>query len=49
MIIRSMEPADWAAVRAIYEQGIATGHATFQTEAPSWEDWDAGHLTEAGV
>ncbi|MBG8552757.1 GNAT family N-acetyltransferase [Hymenobacter guriensis] len=34
----------WPAVRAIYEQGIATGNATFQTEAPSWEAWDAAHL-----
>ena len=39
-----MNPADWPAVRAIYEEGIATGHATFQQEAPAWEQWDAGHL-----
>jgi L-amino acid N-acyltransferase YncA len=32
-----MRPDDWPAVRAIYEEGIATGHATFQTSAPSWE------------
>lgn len=31
-------------MRAIYEAGIATGNATFQTEAPSWESWDASHL-----
>ncbi len=41
-----MQPSDWPAVRSIYEQGIATGQATFETEAPSWEDWDAGHLAE---
>ena len=46
MTIRPMQPWDWASVRAIYEEGIATGNATFQTEAPSWEDWDAGHLAE---
>lgn len=34
----------WPAVRAIYEQGIATGKATFETQAPSWAAWDAGHL-----
>ena len=39
-----MSPADWPAVRAIYEEGIATGNATFQPEAPLWEEWDAGHL-----
>lgn len=39
-----MTPEDWPAVRAIYQQGIATGDATFQTEAPEWAQWDAGHL-----
>jgi phosphinothricin acetyltransferase len=34
----------WQAVRDIYESGIATGNATFQTEAPGWEDWDKGHV-----
>ena len=31
---------------AIYAAGIATGNATFETEVPSWEDWDAAHLAE---
>jgi L-amino acid N-acyltransferase YncA len=34
----------WPAVRAIYEQGIAGGDATFETAAPTWEAWDGGHL-----
>ena len=34
----------WPAVKAIYESGLATGHASFQTSAPSWEEWDAAHL-----
>ena len=41
-----MRTEDWPAVKAIYEQGIATKNATFDTEAPAWEDWDAGHLAE---
>jgi L-amino acid N-acyltransferase YncA len=36
--------ADWPAVRAIYLEGIATGTATFETTAPEWEQWDAGHM-----
>ncbi len=36
--------AHWPEVRAIYEQGMATGHATFTTEAPAWDEWDRGHL-----
>lgn len=39
-----MQPEDWPAVRAIYLQGIATGNATFETTAPDWETWNAGHL-----
>jgi phosphinothricin acetyltransferase len=41
--IQAMTPADWDAVQAIYLDGIATGQATFETETPSWEQWDAGH------
>lgn len=41
--IRPMAPADWSAVRAVYLEGIATGNATFETEAPQWEPWDATH------
>jgi L-amino acid N-acyltransferase YncA len=35
---------DWDAVRAIYLEGIATRNATFETAAPDWEKWAAGHL-----
>jgi phosphinothricin acetyltransferase len=44
MRLERMQPADWEQVRAIYLQGIATGLATFETEAPSWEAWDDAHL-----
>jgi phosphinothricin acetyltransferase len=42
--IRTLGEADWPAVRAIYLEGIATGHATFETEAPTWEAWDLTHF-----
>src|SRR5437016_3479425 len=41
-----MTPGDWPAVRAIYLEGIATGNATFETDAPEWEQWDAGHMPD---
>ncbi len=44
--IDGVKAADWEAVRSIYEEGIATGNATFETEAPSWGKWDASHLAE---
>lgn len=39
-----MTPGDWEDVREIYREGIATGHATFETEVPEWQAWDRGHL-----
>ena len=39
-----MTAADWPRVEAIYADGIATGNATFETEPPGWEDFDAGRL-----
>ena len=44
LFVGEMRPDDWEAVRAIYAAGIAAGQATFETEPPSWEQWDAGHL-----
>jgi L-amino acid N-acyltransferase YncA len=44
LTIAPMDPAHWPAVRRIYEEGMATGMATFETEAPDWAAWDAGHL-----
>jgi phosphinothricin acetyltransferase len=42
--VEEMKTGDWEQVRAIYLEGIATGIATFETAAPAWEKWDAGHL-----
>ena len=36
--------SDWPAVSRIYAEGIATRNATFETEVPSWDGWDAAHL-----
>ncbi len=41
--IGPMTPADWEQVRRIYLEGIASGQATFEVEAPSWEQWDGSH------
>jgi L-amino acid N-acyltransferase YncA len=43
--IEEMRAGDWPEVHAIYLEGIATGNATFETSAPSWEDWDGNHLS----
>jgi L-amino acid N-acyltransferase YncA len=44
LTITPMDPAQWPVVRRIYEEGIATGMATFEIESPDWAAWDAGHL-----
>jgi phosphinothricin acetyltransferase len=41
-----MNASDWPAVKAIYQAGIATGNATFETTAPDWAAWDGSHLTD---
>lgn len=43
-MIELMRETDWEGVRAVYMDGLATGNATFETEPPTWEHWDAGHL-----
>jgi L-amino acid N-acyltransferase YncA len=42
--ITALLPLHWEAVKTIYEEGIATGNATFQTAAPGWQEWDNAHL-----
>lgn len=44
--IKPMTARDWPAVRRIYEEGIATGHATFETAAPAWDAWDSSHRAD---
>ena len=42
--VDAMARQDWAKVRAIYAEGLATGLAAFLVNPPIWKDWDAGHL-----
>jgi phosphinothricin acetyltransferase len=46
LIVEGIKAGDWDAVRAIYQEGIATGNATFETSVPAWEAWDAAHLRD---
>jgi L-amino acid N-acyltransferase YncA len=43
-VIAPLRPADWDDVARIYAEGIATGDATFETDVPDWERWDAAHM-----
>lgn len=41
-----MVAEDWPAVARIFEQGIATGNATFEHSVPTWEQWSAARAVE---
>jgi L-amino acid N-acyltransferase YncA len=41
--VRDLRADDWPRVRRIYEEGIRSGDATFETEPPDWQSWDAAH------
>lgn len=43
-IIENMKATDWEEVKEIYVDGIKTGNSTFETEAPTWKEWDSGHI-----
>jgi L-amino acid N-acyltransferase YncA len=45
-IVGKMKAEDWGDVRSIYQEGIATGNATFETDAPEWQEWDVRHLRD---
>ena len=47
--VRPMRADDWPVVEIIYAAGIATGDATFETEPPSWERFDATRLADHRV
>ncbi|MGI4885461.1 MAG: GNAT family N-acetyltransferase [Janthinobacterium lividum] len=44
MTLQPLTAAHWPQASAVYAAGIATGHATFATEAPAWDAWDRDHL-----
>ena len=52
-VIEPLVPADWPAVAAIYAEGMATRMATFETEVPDWDTFEAklipGHALVARV
>ncbi|MCM3441318.1 N-acetyltransferase family protein (plasmid) [Metabacillus halosaccharovorans] len=49
IIIDKMLREDWEQVREIYLEGIASGNATFQKKAPSWEEWNHSHILDCRI
>jgi L-amino acid N-acyltransferase YncA len=46
LVIEPMIQDDWPAVHRIYAEGIATGDATLEREAPDWNHFDHSHPPE---
>ena len=46
LVIDGMRPEDWEQVRSIYNEGIDTGNATFEADAPDWARWNLAHLPQ---
>lgn len=42
--IKDMQPKDWESVAGIYQLGIVTGIATFESIVPTWPIWDKTHI-----
>jgi phosphinothricin acetyltransferase len=44
--LRALESSDGAKVLAIYAEAIKSPHATFETNVPTWREWDRAHLPQ---
>ncbi len=44
VVIRPLEARDAGEVLAVYQAGLDTGQASFETVTPTWEAFDAGKL-----
>ncbi len=43
-MIREMNYTDGPRILEIYKMGLESGNATFETEVPSWKEWDSKYL-----
>lgn len=49
MKIINLTSDHFQSVAEIYREGIATGNATFQRDAPAWDQWDKAHLQHSRI
>lgn len=43
IVIDPMLAEDWSAVKTIYQQGLDSGTASFETSVPDWPTWNNKH------
>ena len=46
-MILLLAATDWPEKKMIFAEGIATGHATFEAEPPTWERFDSGKVAHS--
>ena len=44
-----MQKEDWQVVQKIYQEGMDTGIATFETQCPDWETWNSKFLQKCRI
>ncbi len=44
ILVDKMQPDDWPEVCAIFTESLAFPFATFESEVPDWESWNASRL-----
>jgi phosphinothricin acetyltransferase len=49
LIFRELKETDWESVSRIYQEGLDTGNATFETSIPDWDSWNSGHIKECRI
>ena len=49
MQIAPITESNYNQVAAIYQEGLDTGLASFETNAPSWEIWDGAHIDHSRI
>jgi len=49
VVLRTFKPEDFNAVCSIYEEGIATGIATFETKVPDWTTWNKKYFISCRI
>ncbi|MFZ3578354.1 GNAT family N-acetyltransferase [Virgibacillus sp. DJP39] len=45
LLMDTMRKSDATQVLAIFQEGIDTKNATFETKVPTWEEWDRDHIS----
>jgi phosphinothricin acetyltransferase len=49
IIFENVQQKHYQQISQIYEEGIKTGNATFQSSASSWEEWDKSHFQHSRI